>query len=104
MAHITGGGLPGNLNRALPENLDATIDLGSWDIPPIFRFLQKHGDVAEDEMYRVFNMGVGYCLIVRPTFADAVERKLQKSGEQVFRLGTITPGSGVVQMTGTARS
>ena len=104
MAHITGGGLPGNLNRALPDNLDASIDLGSWDIPPIFRFLQKHGDVAEDEMYRVFNMGVGYCLIVRPAFADAVERKLQKSGEQVFRLGTITPGSGEVQMTGAARS
>ena len=98
MAHITGGGLPGNLNRVLPEGLDAHIDTSTWEVPPIFRFLQQHGDVAEEEMYRVFNMGIGYCLIVRPTFADAVERKLKKSGESVFRLGSIIKGSGKVQM------
>ncbi|MHC4246062.1 MAG: phosphoribosylformylglycinamidine cyclo-ligase, partial [Planctomycetota bacterium] len=97
MAHITGGGLPGNLNRALPSDVDALVDRDSWTVPPLFDFLQKHGDVAADEMDRVFNMGVGYCLVVRPTFADAVARKLEKSGETVFRMGEIVAGSGVVR-------
>ena len=103
MAHITGGGLPGNLNRALPDDLDAKIDLGAWEVPPIFRFLQSRGGVDEDEMYRVFNMGIGYCLVVRPTFAAAVERKLAKFGETVCRLGTIVKGKGNVRMIGTPR-
>ena len=97
MAHITGGGLPGNLNRALPSDVDALIDRSSWQVPPLFRFLQNHGGVADDEMDRVFNMGVGYCLVVRPSFADAVARKLEKSGETVFRMGEITSGSGQVR-------
>jgi phosphoribosylformylglycinamidine cyclo-ligase len=97
MAHITGGGLPGNLNRALTDDLDAVIDRKGWTVPPLFRFLQKHGKVADDEMDRVFNMGIGYCLVVRPTFADAVAKKLEKSGETVFRLGKIAKGSGVVR-------
>ena len=97
MAHITGGGLPGNLNRALPADVDALVDRSTWTVPPLFRFLQKHGDVADDEMDRVFNMGVGYCLVVRPTFADAVARKLEKSGETVFRMGEIVAGSGAVR-------
>ena len=97
MAHITGGGLPGNLDRALPADVDALIDRQSWTVPPLFRFLQQHGGVAEDEMDRVFNMGVGYCLVVRPTFADAVAKKLHKAGETVFRMGEITRGSGVVR-------
>ncbi len=97
MAHITGGGLPGNLNRALPADVDALVDRSSWTVPPLFDFLRKHGDVAADEMDRVFNMGVGYCLVVRPTFADAVARKLEKSGETVFRMGEIVAGSGVVR-------
>ena len=98
MAHITGGGIAGNICRALPENLDAEIDLASWTVPPIFRFLQRHGGVAEEEMFRVFNMGVGFTLIVRPTFADAIARKLERSGEQVFRLGRIVKGSGEVRL------
>jgi phosphoribosylformylglycinamidine cyclo-ligase len=97
MAHITGGGLPGNLNRALPADMDALVDRSSWTVPPLFPFLQKHGDIASDEMDRVFNMGVGYCLVVRPTFADAVARKLEKSGETVFRMGEIVKGSGTVR-------
>ncbi len=97
MAHITGGGLPGNLNRALTDDLDAVIDRDSWTVPPLFRFLQKHGKVAPDEMDRVFNMGVGYCLVVRPSFADAVTKKLEKAGETVFRMGEIVEGTGVVR-------
>jgi phosphoribosylformylglycinamidine cyclo-ligase len=98
MAHITGGGLPGNICRALPKGLDAEIDLGAWEVPPIFRFLQKHGGVSEEEMLRVFNMGIGFVLIVRPTFAEAAMRKLAKSGEQVFKIGRIVKGSGEVRL------
>jgi len=96
MAHITGGGLPGNVNRALPEKLDAVIDLASWTPPPVFPFLERHGNVERDEMFRVFNMGVGYTLIVRPNFVDGVLRKLRKLGEEAWVLGTITKGSGKV--------
>ncbi|MFI4859570.1 MAG: phosphoribosylformylglycinamidine cyclo-ligase [Phycisphaerales bacterium JB063] len=97
MAHITGGGLPGNLNRALPEDLDAKLVRGSWEVPPIFRFLQEKGGIADDEMLKVFNMGVGYTLIVRPHFAEAVEKQLARSGEKVYRLGEVVKGSGKVR-------
>jgi phosphoribosylformylglycinamidine cyclo-ligase len=94
MAHITGGGLPGNVCRALPSKLDARIDLASWTPPPIFEFLQRHGNVEREEMFRVFNMGIGYTLIVRPTFADAVVRKLKKAGERAWICGEIVKGKG----------
>ena len=98
MAHITGGGLPGNINRALPDDLDAKLSRKSWDVPPIFTFLQKKGNIADSEMLKVFNMGVGYTLIVRPHFAEAVEKQLKRSGETVFRLGEIVKGSGKVRL------
>ncbi len=98
MAHITGGGLAGNLCRALHGGVDAVIDPGAWDVPPIFPFLQARGGVSDDEMAKVFNMGVGYCLIVRPTFADSIARRLEKLGERVYRLGTITKGQGRVRL------
>ena len=98
MAHITGGGLPGNLNRALPDNLDANIDLDSWEISPIFNFLQEKGGVVTEEMYRVFNMGVGYTLIVKPDFAQAISDKLREEGETVYTLGKIVSGSGKVNL------
>jgi len=96
MAHITGGGLAGNLDRPLPENVDAVVHRKAWDVPAVFRFLQKRGDVAAAEMDRVFNMGIGFCLIVRPTFADAIARKLTGFGERVYRLGEIQRGKGRV--------
>lgn len=98
MAHITGGGLPGNLNRSLPKNLDAQLDRKSWDVPPIFGFLQEQGNVQDAEMLKVFNMGIGYTLIVRPHFADAVQRQLAKAGEQVYCIGQIVKGSGKVRL------
>jgi len=98
MAHITGGGLPGNLNRALPDNLDARLDTRAWDVPPIFRFLRERGGIDTAEMFRVFNMGIGYTLIVRPHFADAVAEKLTRAGEQVTVLGQIVPGKGKVKL------
>jgi phosphoribosylformylglycinamidine cyclo-ligase len=98
MAHITGGGLAGNLNRALHDGVDARIKAGSWTVPPVFGFLQSRGSIADEEMARVFNMGVGYCLIVRPNFAASVKRQLEKSGETVFEIGEIVRGSGAVRI------
>lgn len=97
MAHITGSGIGGNLCRALPPTLDAVLEKGSWEVSPVFRFLQSHGDVSEEEMFRVFNMGLGYCLIVKPAFADRVAERLTKFGETVYRIGTVAKGSGQVQ-------
>lgn len=97
MAHITGGGLSGNLNRALHPKVDAVIEPGSWPVPPVFTFLQENGHVADAEMERVFNMGIGYCLIVRPTFADAVAKRLTKLGERPHVIGKIAKGTGKVR-------
>jgi len=66
LAHITGGGIPGNLPRVLPEGLCARVESGSWDVPPIFQLIQKEGQVSEGEMFRVFNMGLGMVLVCSP--------------------------------------
>ena len=99
MAHITGGGLAENLNRALPKDRDAHIDRSAWPVPPVFGFLAARGGVEPDEMDRVFNMGIGYCLVVRPAFAESVARQLERLGESVYRLGQITKGAGQVVIT-----
>ncbi|MBP8305090.1 MAG: phosphoribosylformylglycinamidine cyclo-ligase [Phycisphaerae bacterium] len=93
MAHITGGGLVGNIPRALPKDCDAVLRVGSWPIPPIFSFLQARGPVDEEEMVRVFNMGIGFVMIVAPDFADSIAAKLARHGEKVFRLGAIARGT-----------
>ena len=98
MAHITGGGMEGNLNRAIHNQVDAVINEKAWTVPPIFDLLQERGDIEESEMRVVFNMGIGYCLIVRPTFADAVVRRLTKSGEKAHIIGKITKGTGKVKV------
>ena len=100
MAHITGGGLAANLQRVLHDGVDARIDASAWEVPEVFGFLQRHGGIDDDEMRRVFNMGIGYCLIVRPTFAEGVRRRLERMGESVHRIGLITKGSGRVRLTG----
>jgi phosphoribosylformylglycinamidine cyclo-ligase len=96
MAHITGGGLPGNLDRALPPSLDAIVDTSSWDIPPIFRALEKAGEVPRDEMFRVFNMGVGMVVIVPPEYADQIVREVDAAGIGAWPIGEIRGGSGNV--------
>jgi phosphoribosylformylglycinamidine cyclo-ligase len=93
MAHITGGGLVGNIPRVLPDDCDAVLNKDAWPVPPIFRFLEKLGPVDEEEMFRVFNMGIGYVLIVAPDFAAAVKEKLEKSGQTVYQIGVIAPGN-----------
>ncbi|NNF43239.1 MAG: phosphoribosylformylglycinamidine cyclo-ligase [Phycisphaerales bacterium] len=96
MAHITGGGLPGNVNRALPDGLDARIRRDAWTVPPIFDVLQKHGDIDDEEMFRVFNMGIGYVLIVRPAFANSILQQLTRSGERPALIGEVVAGRGEV--------
>ena len=92
MAHITGGGLPGNVPRMLPPDCDAVLRHGAWPIPPIFGLLEHLG-VAEDEMYRVFNMGIGYTLAVRPKSVSVVLRHLTRAGEQPFVIGRVRRGT-----------
>lgn len=96
MCHNTGGGLPGNVPRVLNPQVNAVIQSKAWDVPPVFKFLQKHGNVDREEMFRVFNMGVGYLIVVRPHFAEAVTKRLQRLGESVSTIGEITPGTGKV--------
>ncbi len=98
MAHITGGGLPGNLERVLPEGLDALIHLDRWSVPPVFELLQHQGKIDDAQMYRVFNMGVGYALIVRPAFAHSVTRQLNRLGEEAFIMGEVIEGTGRVRL------
>ncbi|NBB83921.1 MAG: phosphoribosylformylglycinamidine cyclo-ligase, partial [Alphaproteobacteria bacterium] len=98
MAHVTGGGIADNLKRCLPGRVDAKIDRSAWDVPPVFRFLQKHGRLDDAELDRVFNLGIGYCMVVRPGFADSITRQLERAGEKVYRLGEIVRGEGQVVM------
>jgi len=96
MAHITGGGLPGNLDRALPSTLDAIIDLSSWKTPSVFRVLMEAGAVEPAEMYRAFNMGVGMVVICGPSDVDAVLSAAAGAGAAGWILGSLKPGTGAV--------
>ena len=98
MAHITGGGLPGNVCRALPIKCDAVIASSAWEPPAIFAFLAKHGGVARDEMFKVFNMGIGYTIICRPDHAQKLVKRLTKLGEQATIIGAIEKGTGEVRV------
>ena len=92
LAHVTGGGITDNLPRILPEGVSARIDRGSWPVLPVFKVLQRLGRVADDEMYRAFNMGVGMICAVAPADAAAFEAQLDAKGERRFRIGEIVPG------------
>jgi phosphoribosylformylglycinamidine cyclo-ligase len=96
MANITGSGLAENLVRSIPPDCDAIIDRKSWAVPPVFKFLQKHGNIEDAEMKRVFNLGIGYCVIVKPAFAESVKEQLEKLGEKVFTIGEVVKGKGRV--------
>jgi phosphoribosylformylglycinamidine cyclo-ligase len=98
MAHITGGGLPENVNRFLPSHLDAVIDGASWERPALFSFLQEQGRIAEGEMLRTFNCGIGMVIAVRPEDAAAATGILAAAGETVFAIGTVADGTGQVRI------
>lgn len=90
IAHITGGGVAENIERILPPGIQVDIDSSSWERPPVFDWLQKLGSVDTDEMYRVFNMGLGLALIVSPYYADSVRRMLSDAGHQNWLIGNVT--------------
>ena len=92
MAHITGGGLYDNIPRILPETVDAVIDTSSWKPPAIFSFMQEAGTVSRDEMFRVFNMGIGYMLIVSKKDVDTTLEILKKEKQTAKVIGQINPG------------
>lgn len=95
LAHITGGGLTENLPRVLPTGLGADIDLSSWTLPPVFAWIADVAGLAESEMLKTFNAGVGMVLSVEADKADAIIALLQAEGETVYTLGTVTAGEGV---------
>jgi phosphoribosylformylglycinamidine cyclo-ligase len=84
MAHITGGGFPGNVPRVLPGGVGVHLDRSAWDVPPVFCLIQERGQVDEMEMYRVFNMGIGLVLLVSP---EDVDRALAALGDEVVVIG-----------------
>ncbi|NLM52911.1 MAG: phosphoribosylformylglycinamidine cyclo-ligase [Firmicutes bacterium] len=95
MAHITGGGLVENVPRCLPQGLGAVIETKAWTVPPVFQVLEKLGAIERQEMYRTFNMGIGFVLVVRPDAADKAVTLLQSLGETPYLLGEVVSGSGV---------
>jgi phosphoribosylformylglycinamidine cyclo-ligase len=92
LAHITGGGIPENLVRVLPDGIHAHIDRASWRIPPEFTVVQQRGRVDDDEMFLTFNMGVGMILIVPPERVDATLRHLADNGEDAWVIGVVLNG------------
>ncbi len=94
LAHITGGGITGNIPRTLPPGTRARIDKASWPRPPVFDWLQRAGNVAEEEMFRVFNCGIGMALVVAAGDARRAADALRASGEAVYEIGSIEPSSG----------
>jgi phosphoribosylformylglycinamidine cyclo-ligase len=95
MAHLTGGGFTDNIPRVLPEGVGVRIDTRAWTVPPLFRLIQAAGGVSEAEMFRVFNMGIGFVLIVAPDAAEETLARLSAAGETAYKLGEAIEGNGV---------
>jgi len=94
MSHITGGGLTENLPRVMPENTRAQVNVNSWELPEVFKWLQKQGNIEDMEMYRTFNCGIGMVLVVNAEDADTAIEVLNNAGESAFKLGEITSSNG----------
>jgi phosphoribosylformylglycinamidine cyclo-ligase len=95
LAHITGGGFAGNIPRVLPRGLGAVVRRGSWDVPALFRLIQKGGGVEDAEMYRTFNMGIGMVVVVSPGDLHDVEHSLERRGEVSHVIGSVVAGDGI---------
>jgi len=100
MAHITGGGIPGNLSRVVPAGLSARVRWGSWPVPPIFAEIERRGGVSRDEMLSVFNMGIGWILVVDPAAAESWADELSKSGWGGWLIGEVASGGSGVTVSG----
>ncbi|KAJ1738674.1 hypothetical protein LPJ68_005347, partial [Coemansia sp. RSA 1086] len=99
MAHITGGGFTDNVPRVLPKSVQAEIDASTWELPQVFKWLKKAGDIAADEMARTFNCGIGMVLVVSQDNVSAVVEALTASGEQAYVIGRLNSASGEQQGT-----
>ncbi|MAB16630.1 MAG: phosphoribosylformylglycinamidine cyclo-ligase [Roseobacter sp.] len=95
LAHITGGGLTENLPRVLPDDLGAQIDLDSWELPGVFKWMADVGAISEAEMLKTFNCGVGMILVVKADEAEALSKLLRQAGETVYPMGNVTETTGV---------
>jgi len=93
LAHITGGGLVDNAPRILPQNCQVTLKRGSWPLPPVFPWLQRLGNIEQNEMDRVFNGGIGFVVIAASEKADALQRHFQQAQIPAFLIGEVRPGS-----------
>ena len=100
LAHVTGGGIAGNLVRVLPEGIRAFVERGAWHWPPVFRALQALGDVERAELERVFNLGIGMILVVPPAHVAEVKSLLAAAGESPIHLGAVAPGERAVVLVG----
>lgn len=98
MAHITGGGIPGNLKRVLTDGLGAVIKKSAWPVLPIFRYLESAGNIEPDDMYSAFNMGIGYILVVDISQADKIQAELAGLGEESYIIGHIEKGDKTVKL------
>jgi phosphoribosylformylglycinamidine cyclo-ligase len=98
LANITGGGMLENIPRVIPKGLAVEVREGTWDVPPIFPLLQSLGDVPRDEMYRVFNMGVGMVVVTAPRHTSAIVRTLKRAGERASVVGKVVKGDGEVRI------
>lgn len=97
-AHITGGGIPGNLPRIFPKGIEARINVGSWPLLPVFELLREIGNVSDDEMWRSFNMGLGMILVVAARDLPRATALLKKSKERFYQIGSIVKGRGGVRL------
>jgi len=95
LAHITGGGIPGNLSRSLPDGCSAVVHRDAWEVPPLFMVLQEHGRVSEDEMYHVFNMGIGLIAVLSAEHLEDARRAAEDAGVTTWRVGEVRAGDGV---------
>ena len=98
IAHITGGGFYENINRIIPQNLDAQIMQNTWPAAEIFTFLKEAAEIQTDEMYRVFNMGIGMVLIAGAAYKESILHYAKKTGEGIYEIGEVVKGSGRVRI------
>jgi phosphoribosylformylglycinamidine cyclo-ligase len=98
LANITGGGVPDNLARILPPGKRAFIRRGSWPVPPVFTWLQQLGNIADREMTRVFNMGVGFAIVAAPFFAHSIIEQLGQAGIEAWLIGEVKEGEAGVEI------
>ncbi|RKY28295.1 MAG: hypothetical protein DRP79_02405 [Planctomycetota bacterium] len=94
IAHVTGGGLIGNVPRVLPGDVDVVFHRDSWEVPPIFELIQKTGGIDTHEMYHVFNMGIGMVIVVPPFYADAIVRRIRRMKWGAGIIGRVVGGRG----------